>query len=136
LRTYVTFQHPAPFVRVSDDDGILSVNGADWFVSLLSHVGNLELGSELCQEDWGIVAFAERAGKKFWIGLSWWEEGAWVAHFHHASWAWLQRFSPSGARELQRLVDDFHQALAHEPAVGEITWHREDDLRRPTSSSA
>jgi hypothetical protein len=136
MRTYVTFRHPAPFVPVSDDDGILSVKGADWFVALLRQVRDLELRADLCQEDWGIVAFAERTARKFWIGLSWWEEGAWVAHFHHGSWAWLQRFSPSGDRELQRLVDDFHQVLAHEAAVGEITWQREDDLRKPTSSSA
>jgi hypothetical protein len=123
-------------VRVSDDDGILSVKGADWFVSFLRQVRDLELRADLCQEDWGIVAFAERAGKNFWIGLSWWDEGGWLAHFHHGSWAWLQRFSPSGDRELQRLVDDFHQVLAREAAAGEITWWREDDLRKPTSSSA
>ena len=129
MRTHVTFRHPADFVQVSDEDGILSVTGADWFASLLRQVPDLALRADLCQEDWGIVAFAERAERKFWVGLSA-EEGAWVAHFHHGSWAWLQRFSSSGDRELRRLTQDFHHVLASEAAVSEITWYREDDMMR------
>jgi hypothetical protein len=136
VRTCVTFRHPAAFVGVSDDDGILSVKGAGWFVALLRQVRDLEVRAELCQEDWGIVAFVERGGRKFWIGLSWDDEGAWIAHVHHGSWAWLQRFSPSGKRELRRLVQDFHQVLESDAAVSAIAWHREDDMMKPTSSSA
>jgi hypothetical protein len=136
MRTHVTFRHPADFVPVSDEDGILSVTGADWFVSLLRQVPELDLRDALCQEDWGIVAFAERAERKFWIGLSAEEAGAWVAHFHHGSWAWLQRFSPSGDRELRRLTQDFHQVLANEAAVSEITWYREDDMMRQRQSGS
>jgi hypothetical protein len=136
MRTHVTFRHPVDFVPVSDEDGILSVTGADWFVSLLRKVPDLDLRDGLCQEDWGIVAFAERAERNFWIGLSAEEEGAWVAHFHHGSWAWLQRFSPSGARELRRLTQDFHRVLANEATVSEITWYREDDAMRQRQSGS
>ena len=68
MRNNVTFHYPANFVPVSDDDGILSVTAADWFVSLLRRVNDLSVRSDLCQEDWGVVVFAERAGKRFWIG--------------------------------------------------------------------
>jgi hypothetical protein len=130
MRTYVTFRHPGPFVRVSGDDGILSVEGADWFVALLRQVRDLEVRAELCQEDWGVVAFTARAARRFWIGLAVEEDRAWMAHFHHGSWAWLQRFSPSGNRELQRLVQDFHEVLAHDAAVDAITWCRKDDVMK------
>jgi hypothetical protein len=138
MRTYVTFRHPGPFKRLSDDDGILSVKGADWFVALLRQVRDLELRAELCQEDWGVVAFAARAATRFWIGLAAEEDQSWMAHFHHGSWAWLQRFNSSANRELQRLVQDFHEVLAHEAAVGAITWYREDDVmkRRQFGSTA
>jgi hypothetical protein len=130
VRTYVTFRHSALFVPVSDEDGILSVQGADWFVSLLRRIAGLELQTDLCQEDWGVVVFAERAGKKFWIGLSAEEEGAWLAHVHHGSWALLQRWSTAGDRELQRLVGDLHGMLAGEAAISEITWYREEDMMK------
>jgi hypothetical protein len=136
MRTHVTFRHPAGFVPLSDEDGILSVAGAEWFVSLLKQVPDLAVRSDLCQEDWGIVAFAERSERKFWVGLSTEEEGAWVAHFHHGSWAWLQRLSPSGNRALQRLVQDFHRVLANQAAVSEITWYREDDMMKQRSGSS
>ena len=96
---------------------------------------DLVVRGDLCQEDWGIVAFVEQAKRKFWIGLSAEEEGAWIAHFHHGSWAWLQRFGSSGNRALQRLVQDFHGVLANQPVVSEITWYREDDMMKRQSSS-
>jgi hypothetical protein len=137
MRTYVTFRHPAPFVVVSEDDGILSVDGADWFVALLNRIASLNLQSELCQEDWGVVAFAERAGKRFWIGLSMYGEGEWVAHVHHASLALFQRLSASGNRELQRVLCDLHDVLAADPAVSQIAWYREVEMRKavPRGSS-
>jgi hypothetical protein len=135
MRTHVTFRHPAGLVPLSGEDGILSVAGAEWFVSLLKQVPELAVRSDLCQEDWGIVVFAERTEKKFWVGLSAEEEGAWVSHFHHDSFAWLQRFSPSGNRALQRLVQDFHRVLANQAAVSEITWYREDDMMKQGSGS-
>jgi hypothetical protein len=33
----------------------------------------LKIEEDLCQEDWGVVLFARRKRKKFWIGLNAWE---------------------------------------------------------------
>jgi hypothetical protein len=92
----------------------------------------------LCQEDWGVVVFAERAGKRFWIGLSLWpeDEPAWLAHFHHRSFAWLQRWSAAGKSELERLASDFHTVLASEPTVRDIAWYHESDMRRAHAPSS
>ena len=132
MRTNVTFEHPAEFVPVSDEDGILTVSGAQWFAELLRRVSGLEIDQDLCQEDWGVVFFAQRNEKKFWIGLSAWDaEGAWLAHFHHGSFAWLQRFSSSGKNELKRLLADVHEVLASEPAISHIAWHEESEMSKP-----
>ena len=132
MRTNVTFHHPAEFVPVSDEDGILAVGGAQWFATLLRHVPDLQIDGELCQEDWGVVIFGRRAQKKFWIGLSMWpeDEHAWLAHFHHGSFAWLQRFAVTGQSELQRLVADVHRVLTSEPAVSDIVWYAESQMRK------
>jgi hypothetical protein len=131
MRTNVTFRHPAAFVPISEEDGTLSVGGAGWFVSLLQRVNGLQVEGELCQEDWGVVVFARRGQKRFWIGLSVWPDGerAWLAHVHHGSFAWLQRLSPSGKRALQRLVSDVHGVLKSDPAVSEIAWYDENEMR-------
>jgi hypothetical protein len=114
MRANVTFRHPAEFVGDEDDGGgVLAVRGAEWFAALLRRVPGLELDDDFCQEDWGVVFFARRKQKKFWIGLSGWDvEGAWLAHFHHGSFAWLQRFSSTGKSELKRLLVDVHDVLA------------------------
>jgi hypothetical protein len=138
MRNNVTFRHPAMFVPVSESDGVLSTIAAEWFVELLKRVRTLEVDTDLCQEDWGVVIFARRNRKRFWIGLSpWSESGFWLAHFHHHSFAWLQRLSDSGNREFDRLVMDFHDVLAAEPAVTQIAWYREKDMEkaRPEGSS-
>jgi hypothetical protein len=138
MRKNVTFRHPAEFVPVSEDNGILATTGAGWFVSLLRRIDGLSVQSELCQDDWGVVVFAERSGKRFWIGLSFWPDGeqAWLAHFHHHSFAWLQRRSAAGKRELERLVSDFHSVLASEPTVGDIAWYHESDMRRAADAQS
>ena len=132
MRTHVTFRHPAPLVLVSEDDGILSIDGADWFVSLLKRIDSLAIKTGLIQEDWGVVAQVARSGKTFWIGLSFWPEGdqAWLAHLHHGSFNLLQRLLPAGDRELRRLLSDLHLVLAAEPSVSEAMWYREDALVR------
>jgi len=135
LRTHATFRHPARFVPVSEEDGVLSVAGAAWFVSLLGHVADLRLEQDLCQEDWGVVVFAGRAGKKFWIGLSADGEGAWIVHFHHGARAWLQRVTASGGRELRRLMQDLHGVLTRDPAVSDVAWYREDEMTRGQAGS-
>src|SRR5262249_12351962 len=112
MRTNVTFRYPAEFVPLSDQDGILAVSGAQWFAALLARVPGLAIDNELCQEDWGVVVFARRNQKKFWIGLSFWDVGGeWLAHFHHGSFPWLQWFSSSGNDELKRLLADVHAML-------------------------
>jgi len=94
MRTNVTFRHPAKFLGIEDvDAGVLAVRGAHWFAKILTRVPHLELDRKLCQEDWGVVLFARRNQNKFWIGLSAWDsDGAWLAHIHHGSFAWLQWF--------------------------------------------
>jgi hypothetical protein len=132
VRTHVTFRHPAPLVLVSEDDGILSIDGADWFVSLLKRIDDLTIDAELIQEDWGVVVKVARSGKTFWIGLSFWPEGdqAWLAHLHHGSFKLLQRLLPAGDRELRRLLSDLHVVLAAAPSISEVRWYQEDALMR------
>ena len=117
---------------LSDEDGILAVDGAKWFVDMLSRIPGLQIDNELCQEDWGVAIRARRDGKKFWIGLSFWPDGenAWLAHFHHGSFAWLQRISPSGKRALNRLVSDVHNLLANDPLVSNIVWYDECEMTK------
>jgi hypothetical protein len=92
----------------------------------------LQIDENLCQEDWGVVFFARRNQKKFWIGLSAWDsEGAWVAHFHHGSFAWLQSFSSSGKNELTSLLADVHGVLASELAITDIAWHEASEMSKP-----
>jgi hypothetical protein len=119
-------------VPLSTEDGILTVRGAQWFAAILQRVPGLQIDNDLCQEDWGVVFFARRNQKRFWIGLSAWNVGgAWLAHFHHGSFAWLQRFSSSGNNELKRLLADVHDVLASEPAISQILWHEGSEMDRP-----
>ncbi len=130
MRTHVTFLNPAEFIGASQDGGgVLAVRGAQWFAALLRRIPGLQIDEDLCQEDWGVVFFARRNQKKFWIGLSAWDsDGAWVAHFHHGSFAWFQRFSSSGRNELKRLLTEVHQMLTKEPATSNIAWHEEREM--------
>lgn len=134
MRSNVSFRYPAEFVPFSEEDQILAVQGADWFIALLRRVPGLQIENELCQEDWGVVVFASRNGKQFWIGLSLWPDGkdTWLAHIHHGSFAWLQRLSRSGNAELKHLISDFHDVLASDPAVAAITWYSESEIRKPS----
>ena len=133
--TNVTFRHPAEFVDAGE--GILAVSGAQWFAALLPRVPGLEIDHDLCQEDWGVVLFARRSRKEFWIGLSFWDEGCWLAHFHHGGWvpwrwaSWFQRLSSSGKNELKRLLVDVHEVLVSEAAISNIAWHEDDDMNKP-----
>jgi hypothetical protein len=138
MRNNVTFRYPAEFIPLSENDGILATRGADWFVSLLRRIDGLSVGDELCQEDWGVVVIAERGGKRFWIGLSFWPEGeqAWLAHFHHRSFAWLQRWSTSGNRGLDRLISDFHSMIESEPLVRDIAWYHEREMTKANAESS
>ncbi len=139
MRTIVTFRHPADFVPVADNNGILSISGAQWFVSFLGRVPDLHIPKKLCQEDWGVVIFVRRAGKKFWIGLTTLSESSghtWLAHFHHGSFAWLQRFTASGQNQLQRLVADFHSILTSETVISDVAWYDESEMFKAEASGS
>jgi hypothetical protein len=138
MRTNVTFRHPAEFTPVSEDDGILAVAGAAWFVDMLRRIPGLDVNSPLVQEDWGVVATATRSGCRFWVGLSLWPEGeaAWLAHVHHGSSAWIQRFTTKGKDELQRLARDLHTTLQSDSAVRDVVWYREADMVKPAPDGA
>jgi hypothetical protein len=116
MRNNVTFCHPAPFVRYSEQDGILSASGADWFANIS----------------------VSRNGKRFWVGLSMWPEGesAWLAHFHQRTFAWLQRITSAGERELDALIGDVQDTLLRDPSISRLTWYREADMNtaRPNGS--
>jgi hypothetical protein len=133
MRTNVTFRHPAEFVGDQDDGGgVLAVTGAHWFAALLRRVPGVQIDDILCREDWGVVFFARRNNKKFWIGLSAWDsDGAWLAHFHHGSFAWLHWFSSSGKSELRLLLADVHKVLVSDPAITDIAWHEESEMNKP-----
>jgi len=133
MRTNVTFRHPAEFVGDQEDGGgVLATSGAHWFAALLRRIPGLNLDEDLCQEDWGVVFFARRHQRKFWIGLSTWDsDGHWVAHFHHGSFAWLQWFTDTGKNELRRLLTEAHSVLASQPVITEIAWHEESEMSKP-----
>jgi hypothetical protein len=132
MRTNVTFRHPAEFMPLSNNDAILAVGGAQWFVALLGRVPGLQIEEDLCQEDWGVVLFVQRDHKKFWIGLSAWDsENGWLSHFHHGSFAWWQRLCSSGRRAMQSLLTDVHSVLVSEPGVFDIVWYEESEVRKP-----
>lgn len=136
MRNHVTFRHPAQFVPLSDEDGILAVSGADWFATLLRKLPGFDLDEELCQEDWGVVFFGRRNQRKYWIGLSaWGSEGTWNAHFHHGSFAWFQRFSKSAQIEFARLLSDAHTVLKAEAMFSDIAWYEECEMSNPRPAS-
>jgi hypothetical protein len=133
MRNNVSFRNPVTFISVSEEESsILSVAGAGWFVSLLKRISGLTIRDELCQEDWGVVVFAERDGKKFWIGLSPWPEGdaARLAHLHQQSGGWLKRLTGSSEHELENLAADLHQVLSTESAISDIGWYCEKDMAK------
>lgn len=133
MRTNVTFRHPAEFVGDQEDGGgVLAARGAQWFAAILAQVPRLELDPNLCQEDWGVVFFARRNQRKFWIGLSAWDsDGAWLAHFHHDAFAWVQCFTSRGKDELKQLLADVHRVLVGEPAITDVSWHEKSDMSKP-----
>ncbi len=130
MHTNVIFRYSAPFVTVTEEGGILSASGVDWFVRMLERLPEIAVDREPCQEDWGVVIFTRRRGRKFWVGLGAWpdRDQEWLAHFHHGSFAWLQRLSHSGKRELRQLIYDTHAMLVGDPAVAVIGWYSEVEI--------
>lgn len=135
MRNNVTFNFPERFLPLSEEDGILSKDGAQWLVSILKTIPSLEIDPDLCQEDWGVVLRVKRNQRKFWIGLSFWPDGeqAWLVHLHHDSFAWLQRFSTTGKAELEKLILNMDDALKANPSVSNIFWYSEEEIDKPTA---
>lgn len=125
IRNHVTFRHPAEFVESDDFEGILSTEGAGWFVELLASVPRLAVDPKLCQEDWGVAIFADRDAYSFWVGLSPWDEGAWLAHVHHGGF--IQGLRRAGKDTYARLVADLGIVLANADAVTRPEWYFEGD---------
>ncbi len=128
IRNHVTFRHPAPFIPVSEEDGIASIDGVGWFVDLLRKIPRLEIRSELCQEDWGVVIFGTRDRFEFWFGLSFWEEHEWLAHVHHSGL--FKRFRAAGKAAYSALISDLHEALRADESVTDPTWYLEAEMNR------
>jgi hypothetical protein len=126
IRNNVTFQHPATFVPTAEAEGIMSIDGAAWFVDLLGRIPRPAIDPDLCQEDWGVVVFGARDRLKFWFGLSFWDEGAWLAHVHH--WALLQRFRAAGKAGYAAVISDLHDVLRHDDSVSDVRWYLEADV--------
>lgn len=136
MRTTVRFRHPAPLVVVSDEDGVLSVAGAAWFLDTIRTIPGIELDPRLVQEDWGVIVRAHRGGRCFHIGLSSsGHEHEWVAHVRPRSFAWLERFSPGARPARAALVGELDRALRTANATG-LKWFDESDLnlRAPVAS--
>jgi hypothetical protein len=135
MRTHLTFRHPAPFVPLSEqDDGVLSTDGAKWFVELLGQIGGVSVDAALSQEDWGVAIGLKRGDRVFWIGLSASADNEWIAHLHHASL--LQRLSAAGQRDLDRLTLDLHDVLERENSVTDLKWYWEHEFGSPRSQGA
>ncbi len=141
MRTTVSFEYPAPFVGTeADDAGVLSIKGAGWFASILSSIPELEVDSDLCQEDWGVVVFTKRRKMPFhfffWYGMAEEPTHSWVAEVRHGGLFGLQRFVPKGQQELNRLVHDFNETLIHNPNISNIAWfNSSDDAFSPKGQS-
>jgi len=127
MHTDVRFFYVAPFVAAQEDEAIFGVAGAGWFVDLLKRIPNLTVNEDLCQEDWGVIVFMQRNGKKFTVGIAPCfdrsEENEWWSQFSHAPLAWIQRASRSGNDELAKLITDFHAVLTQESAIKDIAWY-------------
>jgi len=123
MRNTVSFRFPAPLIVLSDDDGVVSVQGAGWFLALVRTIPGLELEPAPVQEDWGVLVGARRAGRRYWIGLSSsGSEHEWIARVSHHSW--LQRFRPEGRAAL---VGELDRALRAANASS-LRWFDERDL--------
>lgn len=136
MRNTVSFHLAAPLAVVSDEDGVLRVAGADWFLDTLRTIPGIELDQRLVQEDWGVIVCAHRDGRRYRIGLSSaGHEHEWVAHVRPRSFAWVERFSPGGRAARTALIGEVDRALRAAHASG-LRWFDESDLnlRAPAES--
>jgi hypothetical protein len=111
----ITFRYQIDYATVLEEDPVLSVAGATWFVAILREIPRLEVQPEVIQEDWGVFIKVHRDRAKFWIGLSEWNEhGMWIAHVHRDDWFWLRLllrhrsflgWTPSWSKVVHRSTD-------------------------------
>jgi hypothetical protein len=126
VRNHVTFRYPAEFVSAADFDGIMSIDGAGWFVELLRKVPRLAIDPELCQEDWGVVVFGARDGFTFWFGFGCRDDEEWLAHVNHRGL--LQRFRGAGKAAYAALISDLHVVLHEDGKVADMKWYDEVEI--------
>lgn len=129
-RNHVRFIHPAEQIFVSEDEGICSVEGAGWLAEIVQRIPELSVNSELLQEDWGAMVFAERHGARFWLGLNFGPNGDddRLAHAHHDCFLWPQWLTKKGIFEYRRLLEDVHNVLVADPNVSQVSWYFESDV--------
>ena len=113
---------------------ILLAKDAAWFVDVLRRIDWIVVDAELCQEDWGVVAFVRHDKLRFHVGLSFGggpgttEVEGWHAWVRHGSFTIKQRFTQDGKQALRRLVLDLDRALRASGA-SELAWYDEADER-------
>jgi len=129
MRTNVIFRCAQEFVASDEEEGILGVRGASWFVERLKRIPGLAIDQRLTQEDWGVVIFSQKNEKMFWIGLSLYPDGenCWLAHVHHAPWTLLQRFTAKGKAALHDLVNEIDAMLRADATVTDVRWCCDED---------
>jgi hypothetical protein len=134
MRTRVTFRYLTKFVGAKEDEGILGIGGVSWFVERLARIPRLSISTQLIQDDWGVAIRAERDGNKFWIGISSFDDGVWVAHIHYFLGTWLRSLISASHSGTPTLAYDLDRVLKSDPSMSDIRWYRERDMKRPPFS--
>jgi hypothetical protein len=143
MRNTVVFTIPnVRWPEETDEDDfsdILETKHAGWFADILRRIDWIKIDPELCQEDWGVVAFASHDNLQFWIGLSYGgdADNEWIAHVHHGSFAIVQRYTKKGKQAQQQLAVELDRALRAAGATT-VRWYDNDDraFAKPFDSPA
>ena len=132
MRSSVSFKFVTEFVGADADEGILGIKGADWFVRRLQQIPEITVVPNLIQDDWGVAILVTRKRRQFWFGLGVFGDDTWIAHLHRYPLGVLEYLLPPHKRQFDALLKEFHAVLATDPAISEIRWYEERDLRRST----
>jgi hypothetical protein len=140
MRNTVAFSIPSVHWPEESDaepfSDVLLTKHTTWFLDILRRIEWLKIDPKLCQEDWGVVAFASHEKLAFWIGLSVGDvEDEWIAHVHHGSFSMVQRFTRAGKQAFEKVIVDFDRAL-RESGATTVRWYHEDDqsFKNPAAS--
>ncbi len=132
MRTNVTFRHTAKFVPLSDEDGIIAVNGAQWFAALLRRVQALEIDENLCQEDWGRRVICPTQWTKV---LDWTKCVERKRHMARPLSPWFTGVVAAVRFVWQERIEAFvgrcSPALAGDAAISDIAWYEESEMHKP-----